>query len=170
MIKKYGDEEVFVLLDNTFFRIKSLDKIDNKILKLLSENSRMTYVEIGEKVSLSRVAVRNRIKSLEEQGIIERYSIIINPQKIGRTVSAFFNIETEPEYLYEVADVLGEKECITDIYQMTGSSNLHVHAVFTSNDDLERFLSENLYRLKGIKGIDCDVILSRIKIRKGIRL
>jgi len=80
-------------------RFNKLDEIDQKILNLLSENSRMSYVEIGKKVNLSRVAVKSRIDTLEEKGVIEQYSIIINPQKIGRTVSAFFDMEVEPQFL-----------------------------------------------------------------------
>jgi len=148
----------------------NLDNIDNQILKLLSKNSRMSYVEIGEKVSLSRVAVRNRIKDMEEKGIIEQYSIVINPQKIGRTISAFFNLEVKPKYLYDIARQLSEQKCVTTIYQMTGASNLHAHAIFTSNEHFELFLKETLYNMEGIEDIDCNVIISRIKVREGIRL
>jgi DNA-binding Lrp family transcriptional regulator len=151
-------------------RFNKLDEIDQKILNLLSENSRMSYVKIGKKVNLSRVAVKSRIDTLEEKGVIEQYSIIINPQKIGRTVSAFFDMEVEPQYLYHVADELKQKECITDIYQMTGSSNLHVHAMMDLNEDLEKFIKDELYTMPGIKRIDCNLIISRIKVRKGIRL
>lgn len=151
-------------------QLNNLDEIDQEILKLLSKNSRISYVAIGKKVNLSRVAVKQRIDALEKNGIIEQYSIIINPQKIGRTVSAFFDIEAEPNKLYEVAHILAEKECITDIYQMTGSSNLHIHAVMKLNEDLERFLQNELYVIKGIRKINCRLILSRIKTRKSMRL
>ena len=156
--------------DDLFSKRGLMDEIDNKILQLLAENSRMTYVDIGERVNLSRVAVRNRIKTMEENGIIERYSIIINPQKIGRTVSAFFDITVEARYFQQIANFLAGKDCITDIYQMTGSSHLHVHGVFSSDDELEVFLRKDLYSLKNIREINCDLILSRIKTRKGIRI
>lgn len=148
----------------------NLDEIDQEILSLLSENSRMSYVAIAKQVNLSRVAVKQRIDLLEKNDIIEQYSIIVNPQKIGRTVSAFFDIEVEPNKLYEVAYILAEKECITDIYQMTGSSNLHIHAVMKLNEDLEKFLQNELYVIKGIIKINCRLILSRIKTRKSMRL
>jgi len=149
---------------------KNLDTIDQEILQLLSENSRMSYVDIGKEVKLSRVAVKTRIDNLEKQGIIERFSIIINPEKVGRMVSAFFNIEVHPQHLYEVADVLATKPCITDIYQMTGSSNLHVHATLELNKDLEEFLKNEVYCLDGIVKIETSLIVSRIKVRKGLRV
>lgn len=151
-------------------KFKNLDEVDQDILNLLSQNSRMSYMEIGKRVNLSRVAVKSRIQAMENEGIIEQYSIIVNPQKVGRTVSAFFEIEVQPDHLYEVASLLSNKESVTDIYQMTGSSKLHVHAVMELNEDLERFLKEELYTMPGIVNIQCNLIVSRIKTRKGIRL
>lgn len=147
-----------------------LDVIDQEILKLLSENSRMSYVEIGKRVNLSRVAVKSRMESLEKEGIIERYSIVINPEKVGRMISAFFDVETEPAKLLSAAEAITALSHVTDVYQMTGSSKLHVHATLELNEDLERFLREDLYVIEGIVKIDCNVIVSRFKTRKGLRI
>lgn len=147
-----------------------LDLVDQEILKLLSENSRMSYVEIGKRVNLSRVAVKSRMEALADDGIIERYSIVINPEKVGRMVSAFFDIEAAPHAFIEVANSVADLEAVTDVYQMTGSSKLHVHATLELNEDLERFLREELYTIPGIVKIDTSVIVSRFKTRKGIRL
>ena len=147
-----------------------LDLIDQEILKLLSENSRMSYVEIGKRVSLSRVAVKSRMESLEKEGIIERFSIVINPEKVGRMISAFFDVEAEPRLLLDVAHSIRDLEAVTDVYQMTGSSSLHVHATLELNEDLERFLREELYTIPGIVKINVNVIVSRFKTRKGLRV
>jgi DNA-binding Lrp family transcriptional regulator len=130
----------------------------------------MSYVEIGKRVNLSRVAVKSRMEALEKEGIIERFSIVINPEKVGRMISAFFDIEAEPRLLLEVAQKITDLEAVTDVYQMTGSSNLHVHATLELNEDLERFLREELYPIQGIVKIDCNVIVSRFKTRKGLRV
>lgn len=147
-----------------------LDVIDQEILRLLSENSRMSYVEIGKRVNLSRVAVKSRMEALESEGIIERFSIVINPEKVGRMISAFFDIETEPKKLLEVADRISQLESITDVYQMTGSSSLHVHGTLELNEDLEKFLRDHLYSIEGIVKINVNVIVSRFKTRKGLRV
>lgn len=147
-----------------------LDLIDQEILKLLSDNSRMSYVEIGKRVNLSRVAVKSRMETLEREGIIERFSIVINPEKVGRMISAFFDIEAEPKAMFEVAQKISELEAVTDVYQMTGSSNLHVHATLELNEHLERFLQGELYTIPGIVKINSNVIISRFKTRKGLRV
>ena len=148
----------------------TLDLIDQEILKLLSENARMSYVEIGKRVNLSRVAVKSRMEALENEGIIERYSIVINPEKVGRMISAFFDVETEPSRLLEFAKKITALDQVTDVYQMTGSSKLHVHATLELNEDLERFLREDMYVIGGIVKIDCNMIVSRFKTRKGLRI
>ena len=63
--------------------LNGLDQLDQKIVELLIGNARMSYSEIGDQVGISRVAVKSRIQALEERGIIEGYTTIVNPQKRG---------------------------------------------------------------------------------------
>ena len=66
--------------------LEGLDELDQKILRLLIENARISYSDIGQQVGVSRVAVKARIQSLEQRGIIEEYTTIINPQKISGAI------------------------------------------------------------------------------------
>ena len=150
--------------------LDGLDLLDQKILALLTQNARYSYSELGEKVGLSRVAVRTRIEALEKRGVIEEYTTIINPQKINGAVSCYFEIETEPSHLPEVVNRLYQSDTVTQIYRMTGNSSLHVHAVAPSQEALETFIREELDCLPGIRQINSHVILSRIKDVKGLRL
>ena len=110
-----------------------LDDLDRKIVNLLIQNARMSYSEIGQQVGISRVAVKMRVQALEQKGIIEEYTTIINPQKISGAVSCYFEIETKPDTLAEVAGILEKNDTVTQIYRVTGKSRLHVHAVASSN-------------------------------------
>ena len=83
--------------------LEGLDALDQKIVRLLIENARASYSEIGEQVGISRVAVKARIQALEQRGIIEEYTTIVNPQKISGAVSCYFEIETQPETFTQVA-------------------------------------------------------------------
>ena len=58
--------------------LDGLDELDQKIVKLLIQNARMSYSDIGEKVGISRVAVRSRVQALEQSGIIEEYLSLIH--------------------------------------------------------------------------------------------
>lgn len=150
--------------------LDGLDALDQKILSLLIENARYSYSEIGEKVGLSRVAVKSRIDALERSGIIEEYTTIINPQKISGAISCYFEIEAEPASLEEIIGRLSANDTVTQIYRMTGSSSLHVHAVASSQEALETFIRTELDRLPGVIRLNSYVILSRIKDVKGLRL
>lgn len=88
--------------------LNGLDELDQKIIQLLVKNARMSYSDIGEKIGISRVAVKARIQALENKGIIEEYTTIINPQKINGAVSCYFEIETKPDSFKEVTDILNK--------------------------------------------------------------
>ena len=150
--------------------LDGLDELDQKIIRLLIENARISYSDIGEETGISRVAVKARIQALEKRGVIEEYTTIINPQKIGGAVSCYFEIETKPEYLAQVTDILYKNNTITQIYRVTGRDRLHVHAVASSGDEMEYFLHNVIDTLPGIISCSCNMILSRIKDIKGLRL
>nr|WP_296157682.1 Lrp/AsnC family transcriptional regulator [uncultured Blautia sp.] len=150
--------------------LSGLDETDQKILELLTQNARQTYSEIGEKLGISRVAVKNHIDAMEQNGIIEEYTVIINPQKLGGAVSCYFEIETAPQRFQEVIKILSECPTITQIYRTTGACRLHVHAVAADQAEMEKFMQECIDSLPGIVHISTNVILSRIKDVKGLRL
>ena len=150
--------------------LNGLDDLDQKIVQLLIENARMSYSEIGDKIGISRVAVKARIRALEKRGIIEEYTTIINPQKIGGAVSCYFEIEITPESFNKVIKILSDNDIITQIYRVTGKNKLHVHAVASSGEEMEELLLRVIDPLTGIISSSCNMILSRIKDIKGLRL
>ena len=150
--------------------LSGLDERDQQIINLLIKNARMSYSDIGEAVGLSRVAVKARISALEDRGIIEEYTTIINPQKISGAISCYFELEMEPGRFAEVVYILNQNDLVTQIYQVSVRSKLHVHAVAAGNEEIEKFLNRVIYALPGVRERSCNVILSRIKDIKGLRL
>mgnify|MGYP000049015682 CR=1 FL=1 len=151
--------------------LDGLDELDQKIIQLLIENARISYSDIGEETGISRVAVKARIQALEKKGVIEEYTTIINPQKkISGAVSCYFEIETKPDSLSQVTDILYKNDTVTQIYRVTGRDKLHVHAVASSSDEMEHFLHNVIDALPGVISCSCNTILSRIKDIKGLRL
>lgn len=150
--------------------LDGLDELDRKIVKLLIQNARMSYSDIGEQIGISRVAVRSRVQALEQRGIIEEYTTIINLQKISGAISCYFEIETTPETLMETAARLKENDTVTQIYRVTGKSKLHVHAVASSSEEMEKLMYETIDKLPGVLECSCNMIFSRIKDIKGLRL
>ncbi|WP_059104447.1 Lrp/AsnC family transcriptional regulator [Shouchella shacheensis] len=147
-----------------------LDELDKQLLALLHEQGRMSYTDIGKEVGLSRVAVQTRIQNLMDRGVIEKFTVVINPTQIGIHVSAFFNVEVEPQHLDHVANVLEKEAAVTSLYLMTGPSKLHMHGIFSDQQEMENFLIEQLYPLEGVVSVDCQMLIKRYKSRMGMKL
>lgn len=144
-----------------------LDDYDREILKILETDGRISCAEIGRKLNLSRVAIRDRISRLEKDGDIERFTIIINPQSLGRNLSVFFSINCVPSKLTTVAESLATNSYILSVNQMTGSSTLHCHAALEDNAHLEFFLNNVIYQLQGIISVDTSILLRSFKAKSG---
>ena len=150
--------------------LDGLDELDQRIVRLLIENARMSYSDISKAVGISRVAVKARVQALERRGVIEEYTTVINPQRISGAVSCYFEIETLPETLAEVTAILSGNETVTQVYRVTGKNKLHVHAVAASQEEMEALLREVIDLLPGVTSCGCNIILSRVKDIKGRRL
>ncbi|MFC4321930.1 Lrp/AsnC family transcriptional regulator [Litchfieldia salsa] len=147
-----------------------LDDTDKKILQLLTENGRMSYVDIGKELGLSRVSIRERVNQLMDNGVIEKFSVVINSEKLGKGVSAFFEVDCEPASLVAVAEALANNPQVASCYQMTGPSTLHMHVLVEDFSKLESFINEELYSLEGITRVESHILLRRFKSRTGLKL
>lgn len=148
-------------------QFKNLDEVDTKILKHLSENGRMSNAELGRLVNLSRAAVRERVNALVENGVIERFTIVVDPRKAGTPLSVYFNIEVEWTKLDSVVNTLVDYNEITNVYQMSGNPHLHVHAMLDDPDHVERFIFE-LRCIDGITGVSSELLLRRFKEQQSV--
>ena len=111
-----------------------------------------------------------RVQALEKSGVIEEYTTIVNPQRISGAVSCYFEIELSPQALAEATEILDRCDTVTQIYRVTGKNKLHVHAVAASAGEMERLIREVIDPLPGVKDISTNIILSRVKDIKGLRL
>lgn len=143
--------------------IKELDEIDREILNLLIDNSRIPNAEIARKVNLSRVAVRDRIQSLIQRGIIQQFTVILDAEALGRPLAAFFDIEVQPEMLEQVAEELMKQEDVIIVYHMTGPTSLHVHACLRDSQHLSEFMKKNIYSIPGVLKVTSYLLLNRYK-------
>jgi len=141
-----------------------LDEIDHQIIDLLREDGRYSFVYLAEKTGLSRVAVRERFNNLIEKGVIERITAVINSEKYGKRVSAFFQIEVEPSALVEIALKLAKHKDVASINHMTGYSSLHTQVYLDDNEAMRNFMQE-LYAMPGITMVKNQILLKCYKSR-----
>ena len=150
--------------------LDGLDALDQQIVQLLIENARRSYSEIGQRIGISRVAVKMRIQSLYHLFFISSSPPFPNPPQLSGPLSCYFEIETQPDALPEVELILKQNAVITQIYRVTGRNKLHVHAVSASAEEMEKLIREVIDPLPGVIDCSCNIILSRIKDIKGLRL
>jgi Lrp/AsnC family leucine-responsive transcriptional regulator len=93
-----------------------VDEIDREILRLLAENARRPIREIAAAVKLSSAPVTRRIERLQQAGVIERYTTVVNYTRTGTTLEAFTEVRIQGAI--EVAEVWAEMEKITEVVEM----------------------------------------------------
>ncbi len=139
-----------------------LDERDLQIIKILMGNARTTMTEIAKRIGMTDVAVKKRIKRLEELGVIKKYTIVVDPAKIGYNSVALVGMDAEPESILEVANSLAQREYTKSVSLTTGDHMIMAEIWARDNSDLRKILEE-IGKLKGVKKICPAIVLETIK-------
>lgn len=120
-----------------------LDQTDKKIIQELTKNGRMTMKELGENVHLTGQATASRVIKLEEEGVIEGYTIHVNQAKLGYTIHAFINIYTRNiNHRPYLSFVETQSEYVMNNFKISGDSCYLLECRFPSNKELDQFLTQ----------------------------
>ena len=140
-----------------------MDIIDYRILACLKENSRENATNIGAKINLSTSAVIERIKKLENSGVIEGYTTIINRVALGRDIMAFIYVSLEhPKYNQNFINLINENNSIAECHYIAGDFDFILKVITQKGSMLEKILNY----IKSIKGVSLtrtSVVLSTNK-------
>jgi Lrp/AsnC family leucine-responsive transcriptional regulator len=117
-----------------------LDEIDAVILTTLIENGRTTTAELARKVKMSSPSVAERVRRLEEAGIISGYSAIISPKAIGLPIAVWFRVRPVPGEMQRVAEIIQGIPEITQCDRVTGEDCFLARAHLASIADMERVI------------------------------
>jgi DNA-binding Lrp family transcriptional regulator len=143
-------------------RTWSMDSTDMKILSILQDDSRKSFVELAEELDLSETAVRNRVSKLTEKGVIKRFTVQLDLDKIGKPISSIVCVRIGGEIGPIAASGLMDIEAITEIYTVTGEYDLILKVLCKSIEDLERVV-EKIRALDFTKETNTFVILHKVK-------
>lgn len=111
---------------------KEMDRLDREILRLLASDASLSLAEIADKVGLTPTPCWKRIRRMEEAGIITGRVAVIDPAKIGLSVSVFVAVETADHssaWLQRFAEVVGSMPEIVDAWRMSGDVDYLLHVV-----------------------------------------
>ncbi|HEY9668364.1 MAG TPA: AsnC family transcriptional regulator, partial [Coleofasciculaceae cyanobacterium] len=85
--------------------VTELDEIDWQILSILQVEARISFKELGQRIGLTGTAIAERVRKLEDEGIIESYTINVNREKIGLPITAFFKLRVQIEHCQQLREL-----------------------------------------------------------------
>lgn len=117
-----------------------LDSTDIQILKTLKDNSRLQWREIGEQVHLTGQAVANRIRRMEDLGVIKGYSVNIDPARLGQNIFAYITVymKTVEHHLFQ--EFIKESSAVVAAHRVSGEGCYILQVRMASMDELNHFL------------------------------
>ena len=144
-----------------------MDNIDISILKCLNKNARLTASSISEEIGLSVSAVIERIRKMENSGIIRGYTIDVDPKTVGNSMVALMEVSLRhPDYYDGFVDVIRSNSCIAACYYQTGEFDFVLRIVTDSTEGLD-----DAYKIvKGYEGVEkteTHIVLRTIKEEVG---
>jgi Lrp/AsnC family leucine-responsive transcriptional regulator len=142
------------------------DSYDLAILRELLTDSRRTLQEIGRAVNLSPTTCWNRIRRLEEEGIIKKYSVELDRARLGYkdTVIVHLTLESHSDRtLYDFGRLLADIPEVLDAYLVSGDYDYYIRIAVKDTRDYERLLREKLYKIPGIRHSKSSFVLRVLK-------
>ncbi|SOC25017.1 AsnC family transcriptional regulator [Ureibacillus xyleni] len=128
-----------------------IDSIDFQILQLLNKNARIQWKEIGEKIHMTGQAVGNRIKKMEDQGIIQAYSIVIDELKLGLPYTAFVIFFMNADKHDRLLKFIDSRNEVYEAHRVSGNAcyllKIKVHSQEILNEFLNDLLQYGNYQL-----------------------
>ena len=127
------------------------DEIDRKILKFLIGNARMPFLEIARECGISGAAIHQRIKKLEDSGVIMGSRLIVDPKKMGFDVCAFISIRIQdPQLQLTTVEELKRIPEIVECHFITGTYNVMVKLYCVDNDHLMKTIFNCILPVPGV--------------------
>jgi DNA-binding Lrp family transcriptional regulator len=139
-----------------------LEEKDVRILRELIADARLSFREIARRTGLSVVTVAARIRELEKQGVIQGYTAILNPQKLGYDLVAIIELVISRGKLLDVQREIAKNPNVYGVYDVTGASDAIIIARFKNREELSKFV-KSLLSTKYVERTITHVALSTAK-------
>ena len=155
----------------------TIDKLDKAILRRLQANGRETYDVIGEQVGLSPSAVLRRVKRLEDNGVIDRYVALVQPESVGLGLTAYINVrlekytETSKRNPMDVfrASVQTWPE-VVECVSLTGEMDYLLRVVVADMQHYSRFIMDTLLKHPSVQDCKTSFVMDRVKVTTAVPL
>jgi Lrp/AsnC family transcriptional regulator for asnA, asnC and gidA len=139
-----------------------VDNVDRQILTVLQDDSRLSFNKVAAKANVSVGTAYNRIKNLEAKGLLKGYTIMVDPVKMGYSITAIILVQAEGSYLTEVENEIAQASAVIALYDITGDYDAAVIAKFKDRNGLNTFI-KHLSATPHVKRAVTNVALNTIK-------
>ena len=141
-----------------------LDDKDMDILRLLKKNAKSTTQQISRELNIPITTVHNRIKKLEAEGIISKYTIILNHKKLGKTISARLMIRvTKLADQFKICNEVLNLEAVEKVYQITGDYDIVASVRVNDIEDLHSLIMTQLRTMPEIRNTSTTIVLKEFR-------
>jgi len=142
---------------NVMVRFSNLE-----LLTALRENSRIPFVQLAKRFNVSETAIRKRVRKLEQDGIIKKYTIEIDPRKIGFDINALIGVDTKPEHYIPALEKLKKMRDVMCMCSASGDHMILLECWFENSAELSKFMKK-LKTVEGVTKICPAIITEKIK-------
>lgn len=141
----------------------NLDRIDQKIMRLLEDNARLSFADLAEQVGLSKTPCWKRVKALEDAGVIRGYGLDVDPARIGFGLEAFVQVAIAPESYAAFEAAVVRHPLIRSCHATTGEDDYLLQIIAVDMAELDVLLREEINRLPGVRRTVTSMVTREIK-------
>jgi len=142
----------------------NLDQRDHEILALVQQDAKMPQAEIGRRVGLSTASVNERLKKLEQAGVIRRYTALVDPQAVGASLVAFIEVSIEhPRYEPALIEHMRALIDVQECHHITGEFSLLLKVRVRDMHALRELLLHQLNSREGVRQTRTIMVLETVK-------
>lgn len=149
----------------------TLDRYDSAILDELQKDGRRSIVELAEKVGLSNTPCARRVKLMEQSGLIQGYTAIIDPSQLGLKVQAFVQVKLDrhtDESVEQFRSAVDSMEEIVGCHAVTGEHDLLLQVVAQDLESLSNVVLKKLLKIRFVRDVHSSIVLNTFK--RSVRL
>ena len=143
-----------------------IGKKDRAILAEIQRDSRLTMQELAARVGMSSSACWRRVRAMEEEGVIDRYVVIVNAKKAGFSLSSMTLVSLarhEERNVENFIQEVGRHPEVLECFATSGEADFHLRVVVEDMDAYNKFLDDFIFRLPGVSQVRSNIVLKEIK-------
>jgi Lrp/AsnC family transcriptional regulator for asnA, asnC and gidA len=140
-----------------------IDDIDNKIIKILINNSRISNTKIAKLLNISEASVRKRIKKIMKHGIIKKFTVELNYNLLGYK-RVFIGLNIDKDKIFNILEKISKNKNIINIYLTGGDHDILIDFLYSKPEELDEYI-KYLQSIEGIKSVWPTIVIDYYQSR-----